>query len=268
MSWLDQLAEIRKTDWNEASEGERDDKSKDVILISAYAGAAASVVPVPMAELALLLPIHTAMVMTVGHVQGRSVSRAEAARVAMELGAVAGLTFAGTAALSVLRKIVLPGIGGVLAAPASFALSYGLGRVAMAYFKDPALSREELRAVFKDAFSEGKSTFSKEQFDRWRKRHGEGRTVVEEAQGDADRSSAAQPAADGSSDFASSGSSASPGEGAPPVRAEPVDRSQTTADGGEGEAIDVEATLEPDSQADADSEGPEDPTLRPRKRSL
>jgi uncharacterized protein (DUF697 family) len=181
MSWLDQLAEIRQTDWTQASETERDSKSREVIRISGYAGAAASVVPVPMAELALLLPIHTAMVMTVGHVQGRTLSRAEAARVAMELGAVAGLTFAGTAALSALRKLVMPGIGGVLAAPASFALTWGLGRVALEYFKDPALSREELRTVFSDAFKEGKESFSKERFDRFRRKHGEGKTVVDEA---------------------------------------------------------------------------------------
>jgi uncharacterized protein (DUF697 family) len=182
MSWLDQLAEIRDRDWSGASGEDRRRKSSEVITISGYAAAAASVVPVPLSELALLLPIHTAMVMTVGHVHGRSVSRAEAARVAAELGAIAGLTFAGTAALGALRKILLPGIGGFLAAPAAFALTWGLGQVAVAYFADPELSQEELRKVFKEAMKEGKGLFSKERFESFRRRHGEGEDVVTEVE--------------------------------------------------------------------------------------
>ncbi|MEM1022752.1 MAG: DUF697 domain-containing protein [Myxococcota bacterium] len=180
MSWLDQLAEIRDRDWSDASDEDRLRKSGEVITISGYAAAAASVVPVPLSELALLLPIHTAMVMTVGHVHGRSVSRAEAARVAAELGAIAGLTFAGTAALGALRKLLLPGIGGVLAAPAAFALTWGLGQVAVAYFSDPELSQDELKKVFKDAMKEGRGLFSKERFESFRQRNGEGDSVAPE----------------------------------------------------------------------------------------
>lgn len=182
MSWLDQLSEIRDRDWSDASEEDRRRKSGEVITMSGYAAAAASVVPVPLSEVALLLPVHTAMVMTVGHVHGRSVSRAEAARVAAELGAIAGLTFAGTAALGALRKLLLPGIGGVLAAPAAFALTWGLGQVSIAYFSDPELSQEELRKVFKDAMKEGRGLFSKERFEAFRRRHGEGESVVSEAE--------------------------------------------------------------------------------------
>jgi uncharacterized protein (DUF697 family) len=181
MSWLDRLAEIRSRDWSEAEPDERRSKAREVIQISSYAAAAAAVVPVPMAELALLLPIHTAMVMTVGHVFGRPVSRTEAARVAVELGAIAGLTMAGTAALSALRKILLPGVGGVLAAPASFALTWGLGKASIEYFENPDWSRERLRVVFAEAMAEGRKLFSKERLDDFRARYGEGEDVAEQA---------------------------------------------------------------------------------------
>jgi uncharacterized protein (DUF697 family) len=181
MSWLDQLAEIRRTNWSEATPEARQAKSQEVVTISGYAAAAAAVVPVPMAELALLLPIHTAMVMTIGHVHGRSVSKTEAARVVAELGAIAGLTFAGTAALAALRKILLPGLGGVLAAPASFALTWALGRVAIEYFENPSLSRDQLKKVFQDAMREGKSVFSTSNLDDFRQRYGEGEDVARRA---------------------------------------------------------------------------------------
>ena len=181
MSWLDRLAEIRNRDWSEVEPEARRAKAREVIQISSYAAAAAAVVPVPMAELALLLPIHTAMVMTLGHVFGRPVSRTEAARVAVELGAIAGLTMAGTAALSALRKILLPGVGGVLAAPASFALTWGLGKASIEYFENPDWSRERLRVVFAEAMAEGRKLFSRERLDDFRARYGEGEDVAEQA---------------------------------------------------------------------------------------
>jgi uncharacterized protein (DUF697 family) len=171
MSWLDTLEEIRKNDWSKASETERAAKANDAVNICGYAAAATSVVPIPLADILLLLPVHSVMVMTVGHIYGRKVTGAEAKRVVLELGSIAGLTFAGGAAINALRKLFLPAIGGLLAVPATFALTWGLGRVSMAYFSDPALSREDLKKVFEDALKEGKSSFSKEAFDRFRQRN-------------------------------------------------------------------------------------------------
>jgi uncharacterized protein (DUF697 family) len=171
MSWLDKLAEIRKTDWSKVPEAEREAAAREVVQIASYAAAAAAVVPVPLVDIALLLPVHTAMVMTVGHVHGRNLSDAEAKRVALELGAVAGVTLAGRAALSALKKFFLPGIGGVLAAPASFAVTWALGRVANAYFTDPELSREDLKKVFSEAFKEGKANYSEEKLEDFEAEH-------------------------------------------------------------------------------------------------
>ena len=108
MSWLDTFTEIRSTDWTQVPQPEQDKKAREVVTITSYASAAAAMVPVPLVDLALLLPFHSAMVMTVGHVLGRSVSEAEAKRVALELGAVAGVTVAARAGLTALKKLVLP----------------------------------------------------------------------------------------------------------------------------------------------------------------
>lgn len=170
MSWLDSLDEIRKRDWAAAPIEERRAKAREVVDICSYGGCLASVVPVPLADLAILLPVHSAMVMTIGHVFGRSITQTEARKIAVELGAVAGLSFAGVAAISAIKRLVLPGVGGLLSIPATFALTWGLGRASIAYFEDPTLARDELRRVFEEAMSEGKSVFSPEAFEAFRKK--------------------------------------------------------------------------------------------------
>lgn len=168
MSWLDTLQKIRSTDWSQVPGPERLTRAQDVVLMTAYASAAASVVPLPLLDLALLVPFHTAMVMTVGHIYGRPLTKTEASRVALELGAVAGVTFAGRAAISALKRILLPGLGGVVAAPASFALTWAFGQLAIDYFQHPELSKDQLKQVFDRAMKDAASVFSKDAFEKFR----------------------------------------------------------------------------------------------------
>ena len=247
MSWLDRFAEIRSRDWSQVPDHERGEMAREVVQMTAYASAAAAVVPIPFTDLALLLPFHTAMVMTVGHVFGRNLTDAEAKRVAIELGTIAGVTIAGRVAIGVLKKLVLPGIGGLLAAPASFAVTWAFGRLTIAYFKDPELSREDLDAIFKDAMKEGSKHFSKEAFDRFRRTQSD-RAAEQAGQ---DEGVAAKGA---------------PSEGAPTtgnnVGTDTADR-KTGASQPPGES---EAT---DRETEADSPvRPADPNLKTKKRSL
>ena len=233
MAWLDRFAEIRSRDWSQVPEPERDEMAREVVQLTAYASAGASVVPLPLVDLALLLPFHTAMVMTVGHCYGRNLTDAEAKRVAMELGAIAGVTLAGRAAISVLKKLVLPGIGGLLAAPASFAVTWAFGRLTIAYFKDPELSREDLNTVFKDAMKEGSKHFSKDAFDRFRK---------------------AQQANDPAPDSSKARSAAAPA----PDSSKGQSAAKSAPSNDDGPAEEEEPPRPP----------PNDPTLRTKKRSL
>lgn len=170
MSWLDSLEEVRRRDWAAAPRAEQDSTAREVVDICAYGGCLSAVVPIPLADLAILLPVHSAMVMTIGHVYGRSITQTEAKRLALELGAVAGMSFAGVAALGALKRLLLPGVGGLLSIPASFALTWGLGRAAIAYFADPTLSRDDLRRVFEEALREGRSAFSPEALEKFRQK--------------------------------------------------------------------------------------------------
>lgn len=168
MTWLRTFADIQEKDWTEASDELRSETAREVCVIAGYASAAATILPLPVIDLAVLLPINTAMVMTIARVYGRTLSKTEARKVVMELGAVAGVTLAGQVAVGVLKRWVLPLIGGLVAAPATFAVTYGFGRLAMAYFADPERGSEELNEVFKEAVKESGAEFSREAFDRFR----------------------------------------------------------------------------------------------------
>ncbi|MEQ8272997.1 MAG: DUF697 domain-containing protein [Deltaproteobacteria bacterium] len=202
MSWLDTFAEIRERDWSKASDEERSVKGGEVVAIAAYASAASQAVPVPLVDLALLLPIHTTMVMTVGKIFGRDLSATEAKRVAVELGAIGGLTLAGHVAISALKNLLPPAKWVLTAASAasSFAITWGFGQLTIAYFERPELSREDLSKIFKDAMAEGSKVFSKEAFDRFREEQDEQvedpAEAVETRSGDSDQEAPAAKKAD------------------------------------------------------------------------
>jgi len=165
MSWLDTLEDIRKKDFSKAPQAERDKAARDVVNMASYACAVVAVSPVPFSDAVLMLPVQSAMVMTVGHVYGRKVTQADAKDLILELGATAG---AGMLARQGI-KALLPVVGALLTVPAAFAMNWAIGRVAMDYFKTPGMTREQLRKVYESAKEEGSKLFSRERFDAFRR---------------------------------------------------------------------------------------------------
>jgi uncharacterized protein (DUF697 family) len=165
MSWLDTLEDIRKKDFSTTPLAERDKAARDVVNMASYACAMVSVSPIPFSDAVLMLPIQSAMVMTVGHVYGRKLTQADAKALLLELAATAG---AGMLARQGI-KALLPIVGALLTIPAAFAANWGMGRVAMEYFRHPGLSKEQLKKVYEAAKQEGGSLFSKERFDALRR---------------------------------------------------------------------------------------------------
>jgi uncharacterized protein (DUF697 family) len=167
MSWLDTLDDIRTRDFSEVSEKDRDKAARDVVNMCSYAAAVVAISPIPLSDVVLMLPIQTGMVMTVGHIYGRKVTKASARDLILELGATAGLGLLARQGI----KALIPVFGALLTVAPAFAANWGMGRVAMEYFKNPGLSGEALKEVFRRAQSEGSSLFSKDAFDRFRKQN-------------------------------------------------------------------------------------------------
>lgn len=167
MSWLDTLEQIQHRDFSKATQKERDKVSREVVNLASYACAVTAVVPLPFSDALLMLPIQSAMVMTIGHIHGRKVDRAAARDMVTELAAVAGASFLARQGI----KALLPVLGAVLTVPAAFAANWAIGRVALEYFKHPDLTREQVRALYKKARDEGARLFSRQKLDAFRQKN-------------------------------------------------------------------------------------------------
>lgn len=174
---------------------ERQAAARQITEVAAYASASAALIPLPVADLVVLIPVHTAMVMTMAHVYGRVLTETAAKRVLVELGAVAGVTAAGKLASGLLLRVLLPGIGGFLNAPATFALTWAFGRVAEAYFKNPELSRAELKTLFQDGMKSGRSAFNEADLKDYTDRLERDPEAEAEAKAGRDPKAKAQPSA-------------------------------------------------------------------------
>ncbi len=165
MSWLDTFESIRKTDFSKATLEERQKSAREVINISSYACAMLNVSPVPFSDVALSLPLQTAMVVTLSHIYGKALSSKRARDLALELIAATGASLLARQGI----KALLPVVGAVLTIPAAFAANWALGRVAMVYFESDGLphaklSKKAIAEQFAAARKEGARLFSLSRF--------------------------------------------------------------------------------------------------------
>lgn len=167
MSWLDTLEQIRKRDYSKAKLEDRHKAARDVVNMCSYACAVVSVSPIPFSDAVLMLPIQTAMVMTVGHIYGRKLTQAAAKDLVVELGTLLGASFLTRQGI----KAILPVLGALLTVPAAFAANWAIGRVAMEYFRENGLSREKMKQVYAQAKSEAGAFFSMATFTNFRKKN-------------------------------------------------------------------------------------------------
>lgn len=166
MSWLDTLEDVRTKDFSKVPMAKRDKAARDVVNMASYGCAVVAVSPIPFSDAVLSLPMQTGMVMTLGHIYGRKVTKADAKSLVLELGTVAG---AGMLARQGI-KALLPMVGALLTVPAAYAMNWAIGRVAMEYFKNPDLPKEQLKKIFVLARAEGSKLFSMERFNAFRKK--------------------------------------------------------------------------------------------------
>ncbi|MCH8518274.1 hypothetical protein LAT59_00715 [Candidatus Gracilibacteria bacterium] len=136
-------------------------KECDVIIFRASAVAAVlSVQPIPFIDNFHLLAVHLYMILHIGRKFRNDMHLADAGKIFRELIAPLGLSYVAFQGSSTILKILLPGIGGYLFAPVSFAVSYALGKVYVAYFYYDAcgekMSRELIKELFIKQKEEGK----------------------------------------------------------------------------------------------------------------
>lgn len=155
----------------------REAKIDQLIERCGYGAAALTIIPIPGTELIGVMPLHVGMVIGIGNEYGKQVTRDNAAELVSEIGATVGLSLVGSHLAMTAGKILLPGFGGLLAAPFMYASTKGIGHVAKLYFERGGLSQMEMSRAYKSA-----SKRAKQAFDPSKARSAEARAMAEKAQ--------------------------------------------------------------------------------------
>lgn len=175
MGWMDSLnAAAKAASKKKLNAAQSEEIAKDLVMMSSFGSAAVTLVPIPFSDFVAVTAVQASMVTAIGRVYGRELNKEEAKHLVLELASVCGAGLIAQKGFATLTKILLPGLGGVLAAPWAFGITWGMGHVAIAYFSNREVTKAVLKTVFSKAKSEAGSVFTKQKFDEFRKKHGGG----------------------------------------------------------------------------------------------
>jgi len=119
VGYRETLDRILHNNFKDADTEQRESSAKDVITVCSLASGGLVLQPIPGLEQAVI-PVQIAMVVGIAHIFGEELSRKRAREILLDIGAVTGVNMLGRQALTTLAKVVLPGLGGALAAPSAF----------------------------------------------------------------------------------------------------------------------------------------------------
>lgn len=154
----------------------RDERVKKLVERCGYAAAALTILPIPGSEVIGVMPLHVGMVVGIGDEYGAKLTRESATDLIMKIGATVGVSLVGSRLAMTAGKIILPGLGGLVAAPFMYASTLAIGSVARAYFESGcSLSESEMKKVY-----EATAKRAKDAFDPRRAKSKEARDMAEE----------------------------------------------------------------------------------------
>jgi len=155
-----------------------------------YGAAALTIIPIPGSEIIGVMPLHVGMVIGISNEYGKPLTRESAMELVTHIGATVGLSLVGSKIATTAGKILLPGLGGVIAAPFMYASTLGIGHVAKLYFEHGSLSDGAMKRAYDNAVKHAKSTF-----DPSKARSSEAKGMAEEAAREGKQQDTDEPAA-------------------------------------------------------------------------
>jgi uncharacterized protein (DUF697 family) len=133
------------------------ERAREIILNFSLWAAGIVLFPVPFSDLVLLMPVQSAMVISIGRAYGLKDPPEKV--LAILAGACGASVFGQITVLFVANFI--PILGKFISAPFVFGWTYGLGEVAMRYFDSQGeASPDELRTIFEKASKEASRNYS------------------------------------------------------------------------------------------------------------
>ena len=146
------------TEWHERDPSE--ERCRQLIERCGYAAAALTVLPIPGSEVIGVMPLHVGMVIGIGEEYGETLTKESAMELITKIGATVGLSLVGSRLAMTAGKIILPGLGGLVAAPFMFASTLAIGTVARLYFaRGGTISDREIKREYEREVKRAKSVF-------------------------------------------------------------------------------------------------------------
>jgi uncharacterized protein (DUF697 family) len=148
MGYLETIARVMHGNFENATEPEKLGAVRDVTIVCSVAAAAVTVQPVPLLDIALLAPIHIAMVQAIGQVHGHKLD----AKSVVEVLATFGGSIVTRSILGSVVKVI-PVFGWAASASMAYAMTYAIGEVSHCYFTSGrGLSSTQLRSMFRSVY--------------------------------------------------------------------------------------------------------------------
>tara|TARA_R110002072_G_scaffold226314_2_gene383292 strand:+ start:548 stop:1225 length:678 start_codon:yes stop_codon:yes gene_type:complete len=175
-----------------ADPNERADAARSLSEKCGYAAAALTILPIPLSEVVAVVPLHVGMVVGIGNIYGAEVSRESAQELLLKIGTTVGLSLVGTKLATSAAKMILPFLGGLLAAPFMYASTIAIGTIARMYYeRSGELSEAEMKALYKEAFTRAKTSF-----DPAKAKANEAKDLASKAASEAEKTAPAEVAAE------------------------------------------------------------------------
>jgi uncharacterized protein (DUF697 family) len=142
--YTDTIHRVMNGSYANASFEEKTKAVRDVTLVCSVASAAIAIQPVPLLDMALLAPIHVAMVQAIGQIHGAKLDRKSVIEI---LGTFGASIVTRGVVLSALKLV--PVFGWAASASMAYAMTYAIGEASHAYFASGrGMSSGEMRSMF------------------------------------------------------------------------------------------------------------------------
>jgi uncharacterized protein (DUF697 family) len=132
------------------------DRARDIARSFSLWAAGIVLFPIPFSDLVLLMPIQTAMVISIGKAYG---VKDPPEKTLAHIAAACGASVFGQITTLFVSNLI-PIIGKLVSAPFVYGWTYGLGEVAIRYFESQGqLSGDEMKSLFKQVSKEATRGF-------------------------------------------------------------------------------------------------------------
>jgi uncharacterized protein (DUF697 family) len=147
------IKRVMSADFDGASDEQKRQAVREVILVSSVAAGAVTVQPIPLVDTALITPIQIAMVQAIGRVHGYKLDKKSIVEMLSTFGA-------GLVAQNVIMAAakLVPFLGWVVTISMAYALTWAVGDVSDRYFASGrSMSRDEMKSAFSRVYKEKKA---------------------------------------------------------------------------------------------------------------